>query len=305
MIFPLVLAALGIGVLVAYAGTREQCSDHEKAVKDARAAQEAAEAQLEAARRAPPPRAPAPALPQAPPHTAPAAKTVISKETSARFWTKTKYKPGHKLDPKDAGDARMIPVWLAIQAQVKREYDAGTLHITFDQQVAESHEAAKVATVAAAQKVAQVAQTAQTQTERARATWMAQLTLASMDEAKAQFALTAATMTHASDASIAPLQMAQGEALARIAEAKAELSKLDAAKAAQLAQTAQTQAQRAVAAWTSTLTLAIKERDDAQIALHKARAAGIPAAVFESALDQIRARIADARSELTKLGVAA
>jgi hypothetical protein len=73
--------------------------------------------------------------------------SVITDETDARFWA-TGYRPGHKLDPNDPQDAKMIPVWLDIQAKVKREYDAngGMLVTTYDhpdvaQNLADAHAA--------------------------------------------------------------------------------------------------------------------------------------------------------------------
>jgi hypothetical protein len=61
--------------------------------------------------------------------------TIIDQETDARFWSQTNYKPGQKLDPTDATDAKMIPVWKDIYAKVKRESDAGKLVTTFDHPV--------------------------------------------------------------------------------------------------------------------------------------------------------------------------
>lgn len=71
---------------------------------------------------------------------------VIDKETDARFWASMGYKPGQKLDPSNPTDAKMIPVWLDIQAKVQHEAATGTLVTTFDhptvtQNIAAAHAA--------------------------------------------------------------------------------------------------------------------------------------------------------------------
>ncbi len=75
---------------------------------------------------------------------------IVLKETDARFWSQTGYKPGQKLDPQDSQDAKMIPVWNDIFAKVKREYAAGKLVTTFDhpvvtQNLVEAHAADQAA----------------------------------------------------------------------------------------------------------------------------------------------------------------
>lgn len=72
--------------------------------------------------------------------------SIVDQETDARFWAQTGYRPGQKLDPHDPHDAAMVPVWLNIQAKVKRELDTGKLVTTFDhpavaQNVADAHAA--------------------------------------------------------------------------------------------------------------------------------------------------------------------
>lgn len=72
--------------------------------------------------------------------------SIVDQETDARFWAQTGYKPGQKLNLHDPHDAAMAPVWLDIQAKVKREYDTGKLVTTFDhpavaQNVADAHAA--------------------------------------------------------------------------------------------------------------------------------------------------------------------
>lgn len=48
----------------------------------------------------------------------------IDRETDARFWAETGYKPGQKLDPHDHDDRHMINAWLRIRYEVAQEYAA-------------------------------------------------------------------------------------------------------------------------------------------------------------------------------------
>ena len=57
---------------------------------------------------------------------------VVLRETDARFWAQTNFKPGQKLNPTNPTDRAMIPVWRDIRDKVKRDYDAGTLRTTYD-----------------------------------------------------------------------------------------------------------------------------------------------------------------------------
>ena len=59
-----------------------------------------------------------------------ASQTDISKETSARFWILTTYKPGVRLDPDDPADKRMAKVWLDIYQQLVKQNARGTLTLT-------------------------------------------------------------------------------------------------------------------------------------------------------------------------------
>lgn len=59
-------------------------------------------------------------------------KTLLDKETDARFWAQTGYKVGSKLDPTDPADRKMAKVWVDIYAKVKREDDAGRLVVTYN-----------------------------------------------------------------------------------------------------------------------------------------------------------------------------
>jgi hypothetical protein len=75
---------------------------------------------------------------------------IIDRETNARFWAQSHYRPGQRLDPSNPTDARMIRVWLDIYRKVKREDDAGELVITYNhpvvaQNLADAHVADKVA----------------------------------------------------------------------------------------------------------------------------------------------------------------
>jgi hypothetical protein len=65
----------------------------------------------------------------------PSPRGIIDKETNARFWAQTHYKPGQKLDSKNPTDASMMPVWKDIYAKVKREDDAGNLILTYNHPV--------------------------------------------------------------------------------------------------------------------------------------------------------------------------
>lgn len=78
-------------------------------------------------------------------------RDTLNKETNARFWAQTNYKPGQRLDPNNATDKAMMPVWMDIFHKVQREADAGTLVTTFDHPVVAQNLAdAEVANRAAA-----------------------------------------------------------------------------------------------------------------------------------------------------------
>ena len=57
-------------------------------------------------------------------------REVLYKETNARFWAKTHYKPGQRLDMSIDEDRKQSKIWLEIFRQVQREADAGTLVLT-------------------------------------------------------------------------------------------------------------------------------------------------------------------------------
>lgn len=54
----------------------------------------------------------------------------IAKETNARFWIMTSYKPGISLSPADPADKRMARVWLDIHQELVRQNAQGTLSLT-------------------------------------------------------------------------------------------------------------------------------------------------------------------------------
>lgn len=67
------------------------------------------------------------------------AQTVLNKETDARFWAQTGYRPGQKLDPSNPTDKAMTRVWLDIYAKVKAEDAAGKLALTYNHPQVEQH----------------------------------------------------------------------------------------------------------------------------------------------------------------------
>ena len=68
------------------------------------------------------------------------AKTVLDRETNARFWAQTNYKVGQKLDPKgNPTDKAMARVWLDIAAKVKAEDAAGKLVLTYNHPAVDQH----------------------------------------------------------------------------------------------------------------------------------------------------------------------
>lgn len=54
----------------------------------------------------------------------------IAKETNARFWIMTSYKPGISLDPADPADKRMARVWLDVHKRLIRQNAQGILSLT-------------------------------------------------------------------------------------------------------------------------------------------------------------------------------
>ena len=100
------------------------------------------EASQEAKRDLPPPGAPARdhlANAQVQAVHRPSPRSLLDKETDARFWAQTHYKPGQRLDPKDPTDAKMVPVWIDIYRKVSREDAAGRLVLTYNHPVVEQN----------------------------------------------------------------------------------------------------------------------------------------------------------------------
>jgi hypothetical protein len=64
--------------------------------------------------------------------TPPVSRDVLNRETNARFWASTGFRPGQKLDPNNPTDKAMMPVWMDIFRKVKAEADSGTLVTTYD-----------------------------------------------------------------------------------------------------------------------------------------------------------------------------
>lgn len=59
-------------------------------------------------------------------------QSIIDRETDARFWAQTGYKPGQRLDMAIAQDLAMVPVWLDTFAKVRAEDEAGRLVVTYN-----------------------------------------------------------------------------------------------------------------------------------------------------------------------------
>ncbi len=113
----------------------------------------------------------------------PTARNILEKETDARFWAQTHYRPGQKLDPTNPTDRTMMPVWLNIYRAVRAEDAAGKLVLTYnhpavDQALADAHvadqaaaahmDAAVAAPQAAQENLAAAATAAQIAAQKAR-----------------------------------------------------------------------------------------------------------------------------------------
>ena len=57
-------------------------------------------------------------------------REVLTKETNVRFWNRTHYKPGQKLDMSIAEDRKQSKIWMEIFGEVQREADEGRLTFT-------------------------------------------------------------------------------------------------------------------------------------------------------------------------------
>ena len=90
----------------------------------------------------------------------PISRDIQNRETNARFWAATGYRPGHKLDPNNPTDKAMMPVWMEIFRKVKAEADADTLVLTYDKpEVAQPLADAELASTVAAVHVDAAAKT--------------------------------------------------------------------------------------------------------------------------------------------------
>src|SRR4029078_12289214 len=66
-----------------------------------------------------------------PPMATPVSNETLNRETDARFWSGTGYRPGHALDPKNPTDKVMMPVWMDIFRKGQAGAKAGTLVTTY------------------------------------------------------------------------------------------------------------------------------------------------------------------------------
>ena len=81
----------------------------------------------------------------------PISRDILNKETNARFWAQTGFKPGQRLDPNNQLDKAMMPVWMDIFRKVTAEADEGTLVTTYDRpEVAQPLADAEIASAVAA-----------------------------------------------------------------------------------------------------------------------------------------------------------
>jgi hypothetical protein len=60
-----------------------------------------------------------------------ASQREIAKETNARFWITTSYKPGVSLDPNDPADKQMARLWMDIYKDLVRQNMHGALSLTY------------------------------------------------------------------------------------------------------------------------------------------------------------------------------
>lgn len=62
----------------------------------------------------------------------PSMTPILNRETDARFWANTGYKPGQRLDPANAFDRMWVGAWKAINAKVIKEFRDGTIRWTYN-----------------------------------------------------------------------------------------------------------------------------------------------------------------------------
>lgn len=114
------------------AGVRAKVAAAEASLAQAIAAPAVVEAHVESVKRAP----------KRARHKPPqqhSSRDVLNKETNARFWAQTGYKPGQKLDMKNPTDRAMSKVWLDIFHKVSAEDQHGHLVTTYDHPDVEQH----------------------------------------------------------------------------------------------------------------------------------------------------------------------
>ena len=75
------------------------------------------------------PREQPPAQPSKSPRERPS-RDVLVKESNLRFWLRTNWKPGQKLDMSNAQDREMSKIWMEIFGEVQREANEGRLTFT-------------------------------------------------------------------------------------------------------------------------------------------------------------------------------
>jgi hypothetical protein len=59
-------------------------------------------------------------------------RNTLTRETNARFWALTGYKPGRNLDMTNPNDLKMVKVWFDIYRRVRAEDAAGHLVLTHE-----------------------------------------------------------------------------------------------------------------------------------------------------------------------------
>lgn len=116
-------------------------------------------------------------------------REVLNKETNARFWAQTHYRPGQKLSQDNPTDRAMMPVWMDIFHKVEREAKEGRLVLTYDRpEVAQGladAEVADKATVMHLEAAARAPDVAAAQQDLAAATTAAEVSAQKVREAAA------------------------------------------------------------------------------------------------------------------------
>ena len=139
MMLPLLLIALGAGALVLYMTSSTSARSTDPMDQERRTDLPVRVTLPTDARPSPgvrdwfppvdPPRAQPPAQPSKSPRERPS-REILNKETNERFWNRTHYKPGQRLDMSNAEDQKMFKIWMNIFHEVQREANEGKLSIT-------------------------------------------------------------------------------------------------------------------------------------------------------------------------------